>query len=73
MFMQTESNTGILRGTIKSLVQQGIKANGKPVDAVSLSIFAKYGVDMQNVGEEKPLRGRTAAVYEVKLKNLFSV
>lgn len=73
MFMQVNSTTGTLRGTVKSLVAQGIKANGKPLDAVSLSIFAKYGVDMQNVGEEKPTRGRTAAVYEVKLQGLFSV
>lgn len=54
----------VYQGTVKEFVESGLKINGKNVDAVTLSGMGRYGL-LKQVGEQKPQRGRSAAVYEI--------
>ena len=58
-------NGDTYRGTVTQFIEAGIKLNGLKMDAVSLSAFGRYKLIPQ-VGERKPARGRSAAVYEIK-------
>lgn len=54
------------RGTVTQFIDAGIKLNGIKMDAVSLSALGRYKM-IQQVGERKPARGRSAAVYEIEV------
>lgn len=58
-------------GTVQELVKAGLQINGQKADVASLSSFGKFKM-MPVVGEQKPARGRSAAVYEIKTGQLFS-
>ena len=58
-------NGDTYRGTVTQFIEAGIKLNGIKMDAVSLSALGRYKLIPQ-VGERKPARGRSAAVYEIK-------
>ena len=58
-------------GTIKELVDAGLQVNGQKVDTAALSSFGKFKM-MPVVGEQKPARGRSASIYEIKTGSLFS-
>ena len=64
-------DAGTFHATIKELVDAGLQINGQKADVASLSSFGKFKM-MPVVGEQKPARGRSAAVYEIKVGSLFS-
>ena len=55
----------VFEGTVNDFVKAGLKANGEKIDKVTLSMFGKYKLIPQ-VGEQKPARGRSAAVYRIE-------
>lgn len=60
-------STQVFHGTIKDFVEAGLKVNGEKIDAVGLSVFGRYKM-FPVVGEQKPARGRSAAVYEIDMQ-----
>jgi len=55
-------------GTIADFVADGLTINEQPLDVVSMSTLARLNF-FEKVGERKPARGRSAAVYRVTLDN----
>lgn len=60
----TQINASTFHGTVKQFVDAKLKVNGHEVDQAGLSVFGRYGM-LKVVGEQKPTRGRSAAVYEI--------
>lgn len=57
----------VFQGTVKEFVESGLKVNGKNIDAVTLSGMGRYEL-LKHVGEQKPQRGRSAAIYEIDMQ-----
>lgn len=63
------------KGTAKQFEAAGVKVNGHHVDAIGLSIMARYGVaKVVGQAEKDPKqRGRAPAIYQVTGKSGFKV
>ena len=63
------------QGSVKELISQGVKVNGVPVDAVSLSIMFRFGIAKEvGVKEKAPgTRGRAGKIFELQDKPGFVV
>lgn len=59
--------TQYISGTASEIVQSKVKISGKEVDAVGLSVMAKYGViEVQGVSNKEPnKRGRAGVIYKI--------
>lgn len=62
--MIEQTNQSTFRGTVNDFVNAGLKVNGMNIDKVTLSGMGRYKL-LKQVGEQKPQRGRSAAVYEI--------
>jgi hypothetical protein len=62
--MIEQTNQNVFRGTVNDFVNAGLKINGMTIDKVTLSGMGRYKL-LKQVGEQKPTRGRSAAVYEI--------
>ena len=63
------------QGSVKELISQGVKVNGVPVDAVSLSIMSRFGIAKEvGVKEKAPgTRGRAGKIFKLQGKPGFVV
>lgn len=62
------SNNPTIEGTASELVSVGLVLNGQKVDAVGVSVLAKYGI-IETVGKAPKIegkRGKVGNVYRVK-------
>lgn len=60
-------------GTVSDFVENGVKINGRHVDAVSVSALARHGLIKFKGFGVKPTRGKTPSVYEAVNREGFEV
>lgn len=61
------SQDNFIQGTAAELVSKGISINGKELDAVAISIMAKYGI-IKVIGKEEKVQGKRG-----KVGNIFAI
>ena len=54
----------IFHGTVQDFCKHNLKVNGAAIGPTELSVFGRYKM-FPVVGERKPARGRSAAIYEI--------